>query len=289
MTEPFLKWPGGKRWLVQRYATLFPTTYRRYFEPFLGGGAVFFYLSPPRTVLSDSNPDLINAYKCIRDYPDIIDRRLRSLHAHHDSRLYYRMRAMKPRSDIGRASRFIYLNRTCFNGIYRVNRQGEFNVPMGSKDLVKYPDGYLSLISERLGSASIKVGDFEDTIDSSGKGDFVFVDPPYTVMHNNNNFIKYNSKLFSWTDQIRLASALRRAVSRGAKIMLSNADHISVRTLYCKFGYHHKVDRSSVLAAESARRLRTSELLITTYKTPREKVTKVETETKSRKSKRERS
>lgn len=267
MIEPFLKWPGGKRWLVQRYAVFFPTTYRRYFEPFLGGGAVFFSLSPIRAELSDSNPDLINAYKCVRDYPDIIDRRLRILHAYHGSNLYYRMRAMKPKSDIGRAVRFIYLNRTCFNGIYRVNRQGEFNVPMGSKDLVEYPDGYLSLISERLKSASIKVADFEDIIESSGKGDFVFVDPPYSVMHNNNNFIKYNSRLFSWVDQVRLSSALKRAASRGAQIMLSNADHVSVKTLYCEFGYHHRVDRSSVLAAESAKRCRTSELLITTYRT----------------------
>jgi DNA adenine methylase len=268
MTEPFLKWPGGKRWLVQRYNALFPTTYRRYVEPFLGGGAVFFHLSPSRAVLSDSNPDLINAYKCVRDYPDIIDRRLRKLHAHHSGGLYYRMRAMKPRSDVGRAIRFIYLNRTCFNGIYRVNLKGEFNVPMGSRNLVEYPDGYWSLISKRLDSASIKVADFENTIDSAGRGDFAFVDPPYTVMHNNNNFVKYNSNLFSWADQVRLSSALRRAASRGAQIMLSNADHMNVRTLYCEFGYHHRVDRMSALAAESSRRRKTTELLITTYKTP---------------------
>jgi DNA adenine methylase len=268
MIEPFLKWPGGKRWLIQRYAELFPTTYRRYFEPFLGGGAVFFSLSPVRAVLSDSNPDLINAYKCVRDYPDIIDRRLRILHVHHNSRLYYQMRAMKPKSDIVRAVRFIYLNRTCFNGIYRVNRQGEFNVPMGSKDLVEYPDGYLSLISERLKSTSIMVADFEDMIESSGRNDFVFVDPPYSVMHNHNNFIKYNSSLFSWIDQVRLSTTIMRAASRGAQIMISNADHVSLKSLYCEFGYHHKVERSSVLAAESTRRCRTSELLITTYRTP---------------------
>ncbi len=268
MTEPFLKWPGGKRWLVQRYNALFPTTYRRYVEPFLGGGAVFFHLSPLRAVLSDSNPELINTYQCVRDYPDIIEGRLRNLHAHHSGWLYYRMRSMKPRSEVGRAVRFIYLNRTCFNGIYRVNLNGEFNVPMGSKDLVEYPDGYLSLISKRLGSASIKVADFENSIDSTGKGDFVFVDPPYSVMHNNNNFIKYNSRLFSWSDQIRLSSAVRRAASRGAQIMLSNADHVSVRTLYCEFGYHHRVDRLSALAAEPARRRKTTELLITTYRTP---------------------
>ncbi|MBI2472261.1 MAG: Dam family site-specific DNA-(adenine-N6)-methyltransferase [Planctomycetes bacterium] len=267
MAEPFLKWPGGKRWLVQRHSGLFPSTFRRYIEPFLGGGAVFFHLAPSRAILSDANSELINAYKCLQAHPEIIDRKLRRLHAHHGPRLYYRMRAMKPTSAMGKAIRFIYLNRTCFNGIYRVNHKGEFNVPMGSKDLVEYPDGLLLAVAERLRAASLKVADFEETIDCASKGDFVFVDPPYTVMHNNNNFIKYNASLFSWTDQVRLSSALRRAASRGALIMLSNADHDSVRTLYCKFGYHHRIDRSSVLAAESAHRCKTSELLITTYRT----------------------
>ncbi len=266
MIEPFLKWPGGKRWLVQRYAELFPATYTRYFEPFLGGGAVFFSLYPLQATLSDSNSELINAYKCVRDYPEIIDKRLRVLHKHHDHVLYYRMRAMKPKSNIGRAVRFIYLNRTCFNGIYRVNKQGEFNVPMGSKNLVEYSNGYLFLISKLLKKASIIVADFEDIIDSSNEGNFVFVDPPYSVKHNNNNFIKYNSSLFSWTDQVRLSTALKRAASRGVKIMLSNADHLSVKNLYCDFGYYHRVDRSSILAASSDKRCKTSELLITTYR-----------------------
>jgi DNA adenine methylase len=122
-------------------------------------------------------------------------------------------------------------------------------------------------VAKCLRTASIKVADFEATIDETGTGDFVFVDPPYTVMHNNNNFIKYNASLFSWADQVRLSSALRRAASRGAMIMLSNADHSSVRTLYCEFGHHYRVARSSVLAAEPDRRCKTTELPITTYKT----------------------
>ena len=163
MSEPFLKWPGGKRWLVQRYGRLFPTTYNRYIEPFLGGGAVFFHLLPSRAILADANAELINAYRCLQSHPEVIDRRLRRLHAHHGSRLYYQMRAMKPTSAVGRAIRFIYLNRTCFNGIYRVNHKGEFNVPMGSKGLVEYPDGYLLSVAERLNTASLKVADFEET------------------------------------------------------------------------------------------------------------------------------
>lgn len=268
MPEPFLKWPGGKRWLVQQHDTFFPSSYRRYLEPFLGGGSVFFHLLPARAVLSDTNAELINAYECLQQQPALIDRRLRSLQKQHSNQLYYRIRAMRPTNAIERAVRFIYLNRTCFNGIYRVNRNGDFNVPIGSKDLVEYPEGYLQTIADCLSKASPQVADFEETINRAGKGDFVFVDPPYTVMHNNNNFIKYNARLFSWSDQLRLASAIKRAATRGAEIMLSNADHHSIHELYRDFGNHHRIDRSSVLAAEALHRCKTTELLITTYALP---------------------
>ncbi|CBE69941.1 DNA adenine methylase [Candidatus Methylomirabilis oxygeniifera] len=268
MPEPFLKWPGGKRWLVQQHATMFPSSYRRYIEPFLGGGAVFFYLLPTSAVLSDTNPDLINAYECLQQYPALVDRRLHLLQKQHSKELYYRIRATLPKNALERAVRFIYLNRTCFNGIYRVNRNGDFNVPIGSKTLVEYPEGYLQTLSGCLSKASLQAADFEDTINRAGKDDFVFVDPPYTVMHNNNNFIKYNDRLFLWSDQLRLASAIKRAASRGAKIMLSNADHHSVRELYREFGIHHRINRSSMLAAEASHRCQTTELLITTYPFP---------------------
>jgi DNA adenine methylase len=269
MPEPFLKWAGGKRWLVQQHITFFPSSYRRYLEPFLGGGAAFFHLLPARAVLSDANHELINTYKCLQQHPALVDRRLRSLQKQHSNELYYRIRAMRPTNALERAVRFIYLNRTCFNGIYRVNHNGDFNVPIGSKNLVEYPEGYLQTVSDCLSKASLQAADFEDTINTAGKGDFVFVDPPYTVMHNNNNnFIKYNARLFSWSDQLRLASAIKRATSRGAEIMLSNADHHSVRELYREFGYHHRINRSSALAAEASHRCKTTELLITTYALP---------------------
>lgn len=268
MPEPFLKWPGGKRWLVQQHATLFPSSYRRYLEPFLGGGAVFFHLLPASAVLSDTNPELINAYESLQQFPVLIGRRLRSLQKQHSKELYYRIRATLPTTALERAVRFIYLNRTCFNGIYRVNRNGDFNVPMGSKNLVEYPEGYLQTISNCLSKASLHTADFENIINRADRDDFVFVDPPYTVMHNNNNFIKYNDRLFSWSDQLRLASALMRAASRGVKLMLSNADHHSIRELYREFGNHYRINRSSVLAAEASHRCQTTELLITTYPLP---------------------
>jgi DNA adenine methylase len=152
------------------------------------------------------------------------------------------------------------------DGFYRVNLRGEFNVPIGTKDLVAYPEDYLQGISTCLHHVSIRVADFEETIDKAMADDFVFVDPPYTVMHNNNNFLKYNANLFSWTDQLRLVSAVKRAARRGAAIMISNADHHSVRALYSDFGTHHRVNRASVLAADFLHRRKTTELVITSYR-----------------------
>ena len=263
MTEPFLKWPGGKRWLVQQHPSLFPSRYERYVEPFLGGGSVFFHLAPPNAVLADTNQDLINAYQCLKDDAKSIERRLAKLQREHGRDLYFRIRATRPTSSLGRAVRFLYLNRTCFNGIYRVNLKGDFNVPMGSKTLVEYPADYLQTIGAHLRNASLCVADFEKTIDNVKAGDFVFVDPPYTVMHNNNNFVKYNSSLFSWEDQQRLAGAIKRASSRGVAVMLSNADHHSVRALYKDFGHHIRVKRSSILAANPMHRRETTELIVT--------------------------
>jgi len=265
MPDPFLKWPGGKRWLVHQYGSLFPQGYQRYLEPFLGGGAVFFHLMPRRAILSDTNSDLVNAYQCLKKHAYAINTRLSDLHKKHSKTLYYRIRATRPTDATERAVRFLYLNRTCFNGIYRVNLRGDFNVPIGTKDLVAYPKNYLEGIATCLRHASIRVTDFEETIDQAAAHDFVFVDPPYTVMHNNNNFLKYNANLFSWTDQLRLASAIKRAARRGAAIMISNADHRSVRELYGDFGNHYRINRASVLAADTFHRRQTTELLITSY------------------------
>jgi len=227
---------------------------------------VFFHLTTQCAVLSDTNQELVNAYQCLKKHAKVIEKRLASLQHKHGETLYYRTRATRPTDAIEQAVRFLYLNRTCFNGIYRVNLKGEFNVPIGTKDRVAYPEGYLQEIATCLRRASILIADFEETIDKAAAGDFVFVDPPYTVMHNNNNFVKYNANLFSWTDQIRLASAVKRAARRGAALMISNADHRSVRELYRNFGVHHRVDRTSILAADMLHRRRTTELLITNYR-----------------------
>jgi len=268
MPEPFLKWPGGKRWLVHQHANIFPPSYSRYLEPCLGGAAVFFHIQPACAILSDTNPELINAYECVKQNWELIDEQLRALQKEHSIELYYRIRAKRLTDPLERAVRFIYLNRACFNGIFRVNKNGDFNVPIGSKDMVEYPEGYLKTIADSLATASLHVAGFEETINKAGKGDFVFVDPPYTVRHNNNNFLKYNSSLFSWSDQVKLAISIKAAAKRGAEIMLSNADHSSVQDLYRGFGNHRHIERSSILAADSSHRGKTTELLITTYAVP---------------------
>lgn len=223
---------------------------------------MFFSLTPQSALLSDKNEELINAYQCVKAEPAIIEAALHRLHRLHSKALYYRIRKTMPVDCVERAIRFIYLNRTCFNGMYRVNRLGQFNVPIGTKTLVSYNGGYLESVAQYLERATIQHGDFEAAINTARRGDVVFADPPYTVKHNTNNFVKYNAALFSWDDQVRLAAALQRAESRGATIVLSNANHGSIRYLYKGFGRHYTLARATVLAADSASRGPITELLI---------------------------
>jgi DNA adenine methylase len=265
MIEPFLKWAGGKRWLVAQDTNYFPRDFRRYYEPFLGSAAVYFHLLPHHAVLSDSNLDLINTYIAIKRNPHHICNLLEDFQQSHSAWFYTQMREADPKDLFERAARFIYLNRTCFNGIYRVNHQGQFNVPMGSRNTIRYPMDYLERIAAALKGARLRHSDYEAVVSEASEGDFIYVDPPYTVMHNTNNFVRYNSNLFSWADQVRLAVALRRADQRGALVMLSNANHKSIRHLYAGYGIHHRVKRLSMLAGKPQYRKESTELIITNY------------------------
>jgi len=260
---PFLKWAGGKRWFVQKYADHLPNNFHRYIEPFLGGGSVFFHLKPENAILGDLNQDLIIAYSAIKEDYDSLITALRKHNRQHSYEYYYKVRACNPTSDIGRAARFIYLNRTCFNGIYRVNLKGKYNVPKGSKNTVILESDDFSALSYQLQSARIINSDFEILIETAQRGDLVFADPPYTVKHNFNGFVKYNEKLFSWDDQIRLADALYRAKERGVKIVSTNANHESIRELYLEreFGFQ-SVSRYSSISAKICSRNQFEELLV---------------------------
>lgn len=259
---PFLKWAGGKRWLTKRLEDHLPEKYNNYIEPFLGSGAVFFHLTPKRSILSDINENLINTYKAIKqDYRAIHDRLIEHDN-NHNSDYYYYIRSLECDDPADCAARFIYLNRTCFNGLYRVNQKGQFNVPIGSKDKVILDTDDFENISKHLQKAEIFHSDFEPIIDRAQDGDLVYIDPPYTVKHNNNGFVKYNEHMFTWEDQVRLSNAIQRASQRGAHIILSNADHKSIRDLYQSFGRIDALSRNSVIASDPQNRGKYSELLI---------------------------
>lgn len=260
---PFLKWAGGKRWLMRSHRDVFDLSgFDRYVEPFVGGGAAFFGLSPKRALLNDANEELIDTYRAIKSDWKTVVRLLARHQKLHDDDYFYEVRAVTPTTVMGRAARFIYLNRTCFNGLYRVNRRGEFNVPRGTKDAVLMDTDNFEEIARRLAKVRLVSGDFEKVVDAAGQGDFIYADPPYTVKHNNNGFIKYNERLFSWADQERLKDSLTRAAARGAKVIVSNADHPSIRELYAD-AECVTAERHSVMASESERRKKTTELLIT--------------------------
>lgn len=252
--DPFLKWPGGKRWLLRSHRQLFPEIRGRYFEPFLGSAAAFFSLIPKLATLSDINSDLIHVFITIRDHPLKVFNALRRHHSNHCEEYYYDLRGQHARTNIEKAARFLYLNRTCWNGLYRVNTRGKFNVPIGTKTNVILPTDDFRMLAEILKRATIKCSDFELIIDRANKGDFVFVDPPYTVKHSQNGFLKYNERLFSWQDQLRLRDCLLRAKTRGVTALMTNAAHKSVIDLYSDIGRVYHLGRHSVLSGEAVHR-----------------------------------
>lgn len=261
MVSPILKWAGGKRWLVAAGALPIPTRMERFVEPFLGGGSVFFHLEPKKALLSDANKDLIELYSVIRRSPTELHRLMFEHQDKHSTQHYYTVRNNRPTNKLARAARFLYLNRTCWNGLYRVNLAGDFNVPIGTKDTVLLDTDDFVATSNLLKFAKLKSGDFELVVDECNKGDFLFVDPPYTVRHNYNGFLKYNERIFNWADQIKLRDALLRARSRGVSIVVTNADHESIHDIYDGLGDYIQLTRKSVLAGDSHRRGSTTEAM----------------------------
>lgn len=234
-------------------------TFSRYFEPFCGGAAVFFHLRPPRAVLSDTNAELINCYMEVKHRPEAVISALRQWENSSDS--YYLVRESRPRSQTKRAARVIYLTSLSFNGIFRVNRLGEFNVPYGQRTRSVPGDrDKIIAASRRLKTARLLVADFEAVAADAKRDDVIYFDPPYTVAHGNNGFVKYNEKILQWDDQIRLAEVASVAASKGCKVIVSNADHPAIHELYK--GFHVKcIERSSVMAASASFRRPIVEIL----------------------------
>jgi DNA adenine methylase len=261
--HPFLKWAGGKSWLFRDNVFQMPEFEGLYREPFLGGGAAFFAHNPKRAFLSDANSDLIELYRVIQSKPVELLDNLKEHSALHSTEYYYKIREETFAGDVDRAAQFLYLNRMCWNGLYRVNNKGKFNVPIGSKKRVLLDSDDFQGWSKRLKNIKLDVLDFEVAIDKSEAGDLIFADPPYTVRHNLNGFIKYNQKIFLWEDQIRLQKSLKRAVDRGVKFVLTNADHHSIHELYADFAEIKTIERRSSIAAKNKFRGKYSEVIIT--------------------------
>lgn len=236
--KPFLRWAGGKRWLASRLAhpiqELLNLSRGRYIEPFLGGGAMFFAVAPQRSVISDVNDELINAFEQVREDPKYIANRLRKLTVNADT--YYRIRENSPRSDRGRAVRFIYLNRTCYGGLHRTNLKGKFNVPYGGGSrtpICLWRDGILDRASTVLNSGScvLKRSDFEMPLIGARAGDVVYCDPTYQGTKRR-TFDRYGKRVFEWADQKRLAETAERAMRNGAVVIISNVATPELSELY---------------------------------------------------------
>nr|WP_306420292.1 Dam family site-specific DNA-(adenine-N6)-methyltransferase [uncultured Nocardioides sp.] len=264
-TSPFLRWAGSKRWLIDRILELVPTEYGTYYEPFLGSGAVFFSCTSGRPArLSDTISPLINCYLQVRRDADAVADMAESWSV--DSETYYKIRATEFEDEVSQAAQFIYLNKTCYNGLYRENQLGRFNVPFGRPKTSRVLDRVsLAEASAKLAApgVTIRAQDFEETLETCGAGDVAYLDPPYVAGHRQNGFVDYNAKLFSWEDQRRLADVCRRISTRGAAVIVSNADHPSVRELFNDEHFRLiQVSRYSSMAARSGRRGTSDELLI---------------------------
>lgn len=258
--DPFLKWTGGKRRLLPLLQPYFPKVFGRYFEPFFGGGAAFFFLRPLRATLSDNNIDLINCYIQIRDNVNQVVSELCRLP--NSSNDYYEIRSRRPSHPVEQAAWMIYLATLSFNGIYRENLNGVFNVPYGhTTHLNPCDEQRLQNASEALASADLRVGDFETAVRGARKGDFVYFDPPYTVAHGNSGFVKYNARIFSWEDQMRLVRVVQDLDKRGCSVIISNADHSSIRKLYSGFEVE-TIKRFSHISGSAAARREITECII---------------------------
>ncbi len=267
--RPFIKWAGGKTQLLPDILSRLPRVSGRYFEPFLGGGALFFELQPKRAYISDSNAELINCYKVVKlQVQALIDDLSRHVHS---KTYFYRMREVdrdpefRDWSPVQRASRFIYLNKTCFNGLYRVNSKGYFNVPFGrykNPAIVNSPN--LVACSRALRRAQIMQGGFLGIDKEIKRGDFVYFDPPYVPLNKTSNFASYTDVVFGEEQQRALSDLCRRLDKRGVKFMLSNSYTKLVLQLYKDFNYS-VVEALRPINSRGNRRGKVQEIIVTNY------------------------
>lgn len=277
--QPFLRWAGGKRKLAGFIANSFPTKLdygsAHYYEPFLGGGALAFYIgqkeSPfyipgSRIHLSDMNPDLICAYQVLKDEPLTLMKHLTRLGKHTDREAFDKVRALRPATKIEMAARFIYLNKTCFNGLWRVNSKGEFNVPWGKlQNPTIFDESILMANSKRLRGAKIAKRDFLNQLDLPKKGDLVYLDPPYIPLSSSSSFSKYSKLDFGISNHEQLASCIDSLTKRGVFVILSNSDTSDTRAIFGGSMNLYQISVGRSISAKSESRKRVNEVIATNY------------------------
>ena len=272
--KPFVKWAGGKRQILDKLIKYVPEDFNTYYEPFVGGGALFFELSPKKAVINDSNEELINVFRCIKEEEKLTKmcNELNHHEANHSEEYYYKIRNIdrdknkfNRLSDYKRAARTIYLNKACFNGLYRVNSKGEFNVPFGKKLKVNTYEGQnIGIIHAYLNFNNIKILsiDFEEAVKDAKEGDFIYFDPPYDS--DTSTFNSYTEDGFSKDEQIRLSNVFKNLSDRGCYVMLSNHNTVLINELYKDF-YIHKITAKRNINSNGKKRGKVEEVIITNY------------------------
>lgn len=273
--KPFVKWAGGKRSIIDKLINLAPEEFNTYYEPFVGGGAMLYELQPKKAIINDYNTELMNVYECVKDEKKFSEMcsELNKHETNHSEDYYYQIRDLdrdkkkfNKMADYKRAARTIYLNKACFNGLYRVNSKNEFNVPSGKKTKVNTYDGpNLGIIHCLLNMNDIKLlsTDFEESVKTAKKGDFIYFDPPYDS--DTTTFNSYTENGFGKEEQKRLADVFKELDKRGCYVMLSNYNTTLIKELYKDFNFNY-VSAQRNIGASAKNRGVVEEVIITNYK-----------------------
>lgn len=276
--KPFVKWAGGKRSIIDKLINLVPEDFNTYYEPFVGGGAMLYELQPKKAVINDYNTELMNVYECIKDENKFANMcsELNKHETKHSEDYYYEIRDLdrdkkkfNKLADYKRAARTIYLNKACFNGLYRVNSKNEFNVPFGKKLKVNtYDGGNLITVSNYLTMNDVKIlsVDFEEAVKDAKKGDFIYFDPPYDS--DTTTFNSYTEDGFGKEEQKRLARVYKELSDRGCYVMLSNHNTSLIKELYKDFNIH-VIEAKRNINANGKKRGKVEEVIITNYENKR--------------------
>lgn len=268
--NPVLKWAGGKRRLLPAFEEIFPSEFGNYFEPFFGGGAVFFWLfgrgalQRKSVTVNDINPELVNFYSVLVNDCEGLIEKLRQHSRSHSEKYYYKIRAMTQTrmQPTNRAARLMYLNRTCFNGLYRVNSKGQFNVPLGRYKNPRICDEQgLRAASAALAEVNFREGTYKDAVAKAKAGDLVYFDPPYVPLNPTSSFTSYTKENFGKRDQEELAATFSELAERGVKVLLSNSDTPLVRELFQDFKLHQLMAPRAI-NSKADRRQKVAELLV---------------------------